>query len=69
MNVIYFHGRDESSVNSHKFSLERCDVYRVDLQFFYDHVIGPDMSSYCSDMRFFNTSVCNDSCTVVVYLR
>jgi len=27
------------------------------------------MSSYCSDIRFFDTIICNDSCTVVVYLR
>ena len=31
MDVIYFHGRDETSANSHKFGLEGCDVNRVDL--------------------------------------
>jgi len=31
MDVVYFHGRDEASVNSHEFSFERCNVYRVDL--------------------------------------
>ena len=31
MGVIHFHGRDESSVNSHEFGLKGCDIYGVDL--------------------------------------
>ena len=27
------------------------------------------MSSCCSNLRFFNTSICNDSCAIVVCLR
>ena len=69
VNIVYFHGRNKSCVNSHNFSLERYDVYRVNLQLFNDQVVGPDMSSCCSNMRFFDATICNDSYTVVVYLR
>ena len=47
----------------------RCNIYRVDLWLFNDRVIGPNVHCYYSDMRFFYTSICDDSCTVVVYLR
>ena len=56
-------------MNSHKFSLKGYDVYGGDLQFFYDHVIRPNMSGCYNDMRFFNAFICNDDYTVVVYLR
>ena len=56
-------------MNSHKFGLEGCDIYRVDLQFFYDHIIGPNVSSCYSNMRFFNTSVYDNNCTIMVYLK
>jgi len=31
INVVYFHCRDEASVNGHEFYFNGCDVYRVDL--------------------------------------
>ena len=35
----------------------------------YNRVIGPDVYCCYSNMRFFDASVCDNSCTTVVYLR
>jgi len=69
MNVIYFHGKYKTSINSHEFSLNRCDVYKIDLELFDNRIVSPDMSDYCSDMGFFNTVICDNSSAIRRYLR
>jgi len=56
MNIVYFHGRYKTSENSHEFSLNRYDIYRMDL-------------NYCSNMGFFNVAIYNNSSAFRRYLR
>jgi len=52
-------------------SLVSIDVTFMDwtLELFDNRVVRPDVSNCYSDMEFFNTTICDDSSTVGVYLR
>jgi len=69
MNVVYFHSRYESSANGHEFSLDCCDAYGLDLKLFNNRIVGPDVSSCCSNVGIFDATICNDSGAVGAYLR
>jgi len=34
-----------------------------------DRIVGPNVSNHCGNMRFFNTSICDDGCAVIGGLR
>jgi len=69
MNVIYFHSKYKTSTDSYEFSLNRYDIYEMNLELFDNRIVSPDMSDYCSDMGFFNTIICGNSSAIRKYLR
>jgi len=41
----------------------------LDLELLDNGIVRPDVSNYCSNMGFFNATICDDSSAVGVYLR
>ena len=60
MNIVIFHGRNKTNVDSHQFSFNQSNIDGLDLYLFDNGIVGPNVRDRCGNTRFFNASICND---------